>query len=242
MEKIKITGLMFLLIMVIAACNKDEGEGGKSTITGRILLKQYDKNFSVLHDSFYVGDQDVFIIYGDSEIHNDDIATNYDGTYSFKYLRPGNYTLCVYSDDTVPGSQKEIPVIKEITIDKKEQRIEAEDIIIYEVLDYNDGNSSISGTVHEINYLYNYTQIKDTAFAQDEDVFIVYDDDDYHFDDIETSHNGKFRFDNLIKGEYTIFVYSEDTTGASQDIPISINVKITDHLQHIDVGDIYIRD
>jgi hypothetical protein len=54
-------------------------------------------------------------------------------------------------------------------------------------------------------------------FHADQDVFIIYGDNDNLYDDnYKTSYDGSFGFESLRKGTYTIFVYSDcesDTNG-----------------------------
>ena len=54
-------------------------------------------------------------------------------------------------------------------------------------------------------------------YHADEEVYIIYGDEDNYYDDsYETSFDGSFRFENLRKGTYTVFIYSDcesDTTG-----------------------------
>lgn len=56
-------------------------------------------------------------------------------------------------------------------------------------------------------------------YHADEDVFIIYGDNDNLYDDnYKTSFDGSFGFESLRKGTYTIFVYSDceaDTNGLS---------------------------
>jgi GTPase SAR1 family protein len=56
-------------------------------------------------------------------------------------------------------------------------------------------------------------------YHADEDVFIIYGDNDNLYDDnYKTTFDGSFGFESLRKGTYTIFVYSEceaDTNGLS---------------------------
>ncbi len=234
--------VILLLITVLVSCNKEEGEGGQAIISGRVMVKQYDRNYKVLQDSFYAGGKDVYIVYGDDETFSDDTETGFDGTYNFKFLRPGDYTVFAYSEDTADNeSGKEITVIKKVNISKKEERVEIEDIVICESLEMNEGTASISGNVFEINYMNNFTVIKDTSFAQEEDVYIIFNDDPATINDRETHKDGSFRFDNLIKGDYEIYVYSEDTTGATQDIPIVRNISIDQKYQEETVEDLYVR-
>ena len=96
------------------------------------------------------------------------------------------------------------------------------------------GTSSIKGSVYKLSTYYNVmTQQIDTISYQldsKKDVYIIYSDDenDFYDDNIETNWNGKYRFDNLRKGDYTLFVYADSTDllNISYDYPIFKHVKI----------------
>ena len=90
----------FFLFIAFTACEKPAGEGGTSTITGKIYAREYNSNYTLLTAEYYAAKEDVYIIYGDDSIYSDDFKTNYDGSYEFKYLRKGKYTLFAYSDDS----------------------------------------------------------------------------------------------------------------------------------------------
>ena len=78
-----------------------------------------------------------------------------------------------------------------------------------------------------------YTLTPDTMAAAKTDVFLVYGDQAYFGDDVETGPDGMYQFEYLLPGEYTVFSYStlpsgekvaESTTvslarGAVQQVP-----------------------
>jgi len=120
-----------LFMFLFNACKKDEGLGGTSTITGKVLVRQYNANFTVKTEQYYAADEDVFIIYGDEDVYGDKVTTNYDGTFQFEYLREGNYKVFAYSEDSAAyPTQHEIPVIKNIKIDGKNKTVSAGTIVI----------------------------------------------------------------------------------------------------------------
>jgi hypothetical protein len=101
-------------IMIIAAsalllnsCKKYEGEGGKSSITGKIAIDEklyVNSNYSETI-SYDGAEEDVYIVYGtDDLIQDDKVSCNYDGTFTFKFLQPGMYTIYAYSDVFHKGS------------------------------------------------------------------------------------------------------------------------------------------
>ncbi|MEN9999401.1 MAG: hypothetical protein RI922_2391 [Bacteroidota bacterium] len=83
------------------SCKKYEGEGGKSSITGKIMIDQNLYINGVLSQtvSFDGAKEDVYLVYGDDDlIYDDKIEANYDGTFTFKYLQPGTYTIFAYNE------------------------------------------------------------------------------------------------------------------------------------------------
>jgi hypothetical protein len=91
------------------------------------------------------------------------------------------------------------------------------------------GNSVIKGTVIERSYTTfpsRYTE----AGAKDVDVYIIYGDNGNAFDDrTRTSFDGSYKFETLKKGDYRVFVYTEDTalTNFGNTIEIIQQVEIT---------------
>ncbi len=100
----------------MVGCTKPEGEGGTSVIYGKVYAFDYN-NSGVLQGEYYLPDEDVFIIYGDGDNYYDDsYKTSFDGSFRFQYLRPGTYTVFVYSDcETCPSGTEEITQVVEIT-------------------------------------------------------------------------------------------------------------------------------
>jgi hypothetical protein len=117
--------------ILFVSCEKEPGSGGKSTIYGKVLVKDYNSTFTVLEETYYGPEIWVYLIYGDDRDYGDRIQTGYDGTYEFKYLRPGTYHVYAYSKDSTLQTNALVPVIREIDVPKKKQDIEIEDIIIF---------------------------------------------------------------------------------------------------------------
>jgi len=88
-------------LLLFNSCKKYEGEGGRSSITGKIMVDEklyVNGNYSetVSYDG---AAEDVYIVYGtDDLIYDDKVECNYDGTFKFKYLEPGTYTIFTYSE------------------------------------------------------------------------------------------------------------------------------------------------
>ena len=236
MDKMK--RVIYLMIVAVFAfsCSKEEGEGGNSVITGKVMAKVYNNTFTHLLDSFYQPDADVYIIYGDDETYCDRYSTNWDGSYRFEYLRKGDYKVFVYSIDTTGNSSPvTAPVIIDVNLSGNSETKVVDDLVILDKCDYNDGTSSITGLVWVEDWNAERDNILDTYVGADEDVFIVFGDDPFYFDNVKTYHDGTFRFENLVKGTYTVYALSDPTT--RQLIPVSKEVTIDQDFQNIVIAD-----
>jgi len=83
--------------------------------------------------------------------------------------------------------------------------------------------------------------LQDGVFA-DEDVYIIYGDEDEFFDDnTKTNFNGNFKFSNLRKGTYKIFAYSKDKSDVLEPlIPVFEEIEIGGN-EDADIGTITIE-
>lgn len=240
--------LQFILVLLVftafSACEKSEGLGGTSSIRGNVFNTDYRPNFTSEVSGYDMPDEDVYIVYGSDDTYSDKVSTNYDGTFCFDYLREGNYTVFVYSDDsTMSSTAKNIVVKLELTLDKNENK-DVGVINIANELDYDDGGACISGKVYKINYNSNYTTVNEEYYSPDEDVFIVYGNDLTYFDKTKTAADGSFAFNNLIKGNYRIYAFSEDVTmeSVSNTVEISIDTVVQSNNQQIVLPDLIIAD
>lgn len=125
------------LLLFIIGCKKPEGKGGNSSIKGKVTLRKYNPSNQTFSLIYPAKDVDVYIIYGNDISYGDRIRTDYEGDFEFKYLRKGKYTIYVYSVDTIvykgpPANPKaeEIAVIKQVTITKNKQTVDAGEFII----------------------------------------------------------------------------------------------------------------
>lgn len=81
-----------------------ERDDGTASIIGKVYVKNFNPS-GVLNNSYYVGNERVFIKYEDDDSYYEDKRTNPDGTYRFDQLLPGNYTVFAYSNcDTLENS------------------------------------------------------------------------------------------------------------------------------------------
>ncbi|MEM7039952.1 MAG: hypothetical protein AAF570_23465 [Bacteroidota bacterium] len=103
------------------------------------------------------------------------------------------------------------------------------------------GLGTITGKIWALDYNAELTNLLGQYYAPGENVYIVYGDDEVYGDQMDTHHDGTFRFDFLRKGTYHIYAYSKDTTGVSiAELPIIKTVEITDRKQVVDIGELVI--
>ena len=117
--------------LLLFSCKKEEGEGGRASLKGKVYAKDYNASFSQLLNEYYAPEEDVYIIYGDHENYDDKVKTGPDGTYEFKRLRKGNYSVFVYSKDSTFTIASGVEAqYKSAEITKKEEVVELPDFII----------------------------------------------------------------------------------------------------------------
>lgn len=120
---------VILVSILLFSCKKGEGPGGTSTIKGTVQVEDYSG--SIFTGKEYPGaDIDVFIIYGDeSTMYDEKISTSYDGSFEFRYLRPGKYTVFVYSEEPT-DDQDLTAIIKTVEISGKNEEVTVGEITI----------------------------------------------------------------------------------------------------------------
>ena len=122
---------IIISILLLSGCEKEAGEGGTSSITGKVWVLDYNSEYTEINATYYGQKEDVFIIYGDEVVYGNAFETNYDGTYKFDHLRKGKYRIYAYSEDTtglVPGGT--FPVIREVEITENKQDLVIDDLVI----------------------------------------------------------------------------------------------------------------
>ena len=125
------TSLKFLFITVlvlsIIGCRKEAGEGGNSSIIGKVKTMEYSNGWLV--EEYYTPEVRVYIMYGNNTIYDDDMRTHFDGSYQFDFLYPGSYTVYTYSECDTCASGTEVKMAT-VEITDKDQVVEVPDIVI----------------------------------------------------------------------------------------------------------------
>ena len=102
------------------------------------------------------------------------------------------------------------------------------------------GDASIKGSVFVKHYNSTFTQFISEYPGADVYVYLIFGNDISYGKRIKTTYDGQFEFKYLYQGDYTVYVYSIDSTLTvpGGTIPIIQKVNITDRKQTVDVGTI----
>jgi hypothetical protein len=107
-------------------------DDGTAKIKGRVKVIDYLEASLpnlVVEKSYYVAEQEVYLTYGDHSYYDERIRTQYDGTFEFGKLIPGDYLVFLYSDD-VSGESDKVAVKLEVKITSLEQVVDLGEIVI----------------------------------------------------------------------------------------------------------------
>ena len=87
------------------------------------------------------------------------------------------------------------------------------------------GTGTVQGMVKLVHHPDDdYTLTPDTLVAAKTDVFIIYGDEAYFGNDVETNADGLYRFEYLLPGSYTVFSYS--TLPSGEKVAVSETVEL----------------
>ena len=102
------------------------------------------------------------------------------------------------------------------------------------------GTGMVQGYVKLVHHPDNdYTLTPDTMAAAKTDVFIIYGDEAYYGDDVETGSDGMYQFEYLLPGNYTVFAYS--TLPSGEKVAVSKTVDLARGAV-VQVPTLYIHD
>lgn len=122
MNRIFLISALFLFTSsMLCSCKKVEGEGGSSSITGKIIANKKN-SAGVTIATFPATDHKVFIIYGAGNVHDDKTETSHDGSFKFSFLEKGDYTIYTYEDCNTCASGDAVKIIA-TTISKAKEEV-----------------------------------------------------------------------------------------------------------------------
>ncbi len=124
----KVFWLVCLCFLLIESCTKGPGEGGTSTIRGKVFIQNINGS-GELQAEYYAPEERVYLIFGDDDFYGIDIRTSYDGSYEFQYLKNGSYTVFAYSDcDSCASTVTAMKLNAEIT--SNHSTVELPDLVL----------------------------------------------------------------------------------------------------------------
>jgi len=231
--------LLFTLFFLVSSCEKNEGTGGTGSITGTIVEKFYNDDFSSLIYERPAVDEEVYVLYGEDNTLGDRVFTGIKGDFSFKYLYPGRYYVYYSSKDSASLLDEDQENLYLVSLERGEE-VDLGRLEKLSTLDFDDGAAKIKGVVREINYVNESSWpnliIENIDFAHEQEVYLTYGNHTFYDERIRTQFDGYFEFGNLIPGDYLIFLYSEDVTGDTEHVVLKFEVTITEFDQVVDLG------
>jgi len=132
-------GMPFLsaLACLMVSCTPTPGDGGRASIVGhvqeeaRVLLSDPSTAFP----GYPATDRNVFLIYGNNVGPDDEVETNHEGDFVFPWLRPGDYTVYVYSEDTSGvNPPRDMAVVQHLTIASAKETVVLDTLRIFKDL------------------------------------------------------------------------------------------------------------
>ena len=207
--------LLATLAIFAISCNK-EGEGGTGTIQGKIYKVNHpDDEYSLAADTIPGAKEDVFIVYGDDTFYGDDTEAGDDGTYRFRYLTPGEYTIYAYSE---LATGEKVAEKRTVTL-KRGQTLDVEDIYIHRGKAY--GTSMIRGRVSATYFDKNGDIV--TTNAYEHRVYVKRLNDTYHIDDTRVGADGYYYFQKLLPDTYVVYTFGEN----ADEVPYLVSDTVT---------------
>ncbi len=240
-----ISVLFMAVLSGFTSCEKSEGKGGTGSISGSIMEHFYNDDYSDHLFQAPAVDEEIFIMYGDDNILDDNTFTGLTGDFRFKYLYPGRYYIYYKTQDSTRSLDWNVEKFYLVELGNGEH-VNLGNLDKLSTLDYNDGTSTIRGQVQEIKYedesRWPNLVIEYTAPAYEHEIYLTYANHTYYDKRIRTQHDGTFEFDELIPGEYLVFLYSEDVTRVVDKVVLKFEVTVTENEQVVDIGRITIEN
>lgn len=110
------------------SCSLTPGEGGTSSITGKVYLKEVNGS-GIVTAEYFAPEENVYILFNEDSIYDESTKTSFNGAYQFQFLRKGTYTIFAYSNTSSLTNFQE-PFSVEVEISENNQNVEAPLIVI----------------------------------------------------------------------------------------------------------------
>ncbi|MBR5433052.1 MAG: hypothetical protein IK117_01290 [Bacteroidales bacterium] len=209
----KISLIVFALGLLIS-CSPDEGKGGLASIEGVVMVQNLNALQEQSGAPYPATDYDVYISYGNSGLADDKTRTSHNGVFQFSNLTKGEYSVFVYSDDTVSNAKyPRLTFSQSVSLDSKKDEAKVDQFTVYRHMDYDDGNGVATGHVKEYlcTTVGTLTSIEDSIPSQETSVYLQYENSDIILERYRTDADGNFTISQLIPGKYRVFALSEES-------------------------------
>lgn len=240
---------VFLISITLLSCNKEEGPGGTSSIQGTVTAREFEPSRPEITEVIFSSGGS--LEHGDYWILNTPIG----GTYY--YIWYNNPTWVSDGDPTLEGRTG-----IEVSFNYSDSNIEiatntntaltavvSADFSIVQQSDVLILTNKLAGYVPDANNMTTGFELNIADQGQDDymgsesltadaEVYILYGDDEVFGDQTRTGGDGEFRFTNLVKGNYTIYVVSQDTTNPEAGIKNTVTISIDKNKSVVDAGNL----
>lgn len=231
------------------ACNKDEGPGGTSSIEGTVTGREFEPSRGEITEVIFTAGSE--LEHGDYWILNTPVG----GT--FYYIWYENPTWITDGDPHLDG-RTGIPVsfnYSDSNLDIATNTsaaltsIASSDFSISLQNDVMILTNKKAGYVPDANKVSTNFELNIGDQGQDEyygsesplsdiEVYILYGDDTVYGDQTRTGGDGEYRFTNLVKGTYTVYVVSQDTLNPEGFVKSATSVTIDENKSVVSAGNL----
>ena len=244
------TILTICAAVLLIACNKTEGPGGTSSITGFVKSQDHQsaqveisevlftQGLSVEHGDYWVLNNPIgveqFYIYYDNPTWPSDANPNLAG-------RTGIAVEFNYSDSNVEIATHTMEEIETIASDHFSLTRNVDIVTITNKAAGETANADKVTSPFEISTTQSGKNeaILTSQPAVDEKVYLVYGENDVFGELERTGGNGEYIFNNLTQGNYTVYCVSKDTVSGG-NTTIMQAVEITSNKTVVTAGEINI--
>ena len=237
---IKYFFILSSLALTLASCSKEEGEGGRSSISGTITGTEISSARAEITEITTVPgneikSQDFFLLNTPSSLANYAIWFRDINNVMGAPIITGRTLIVIdYSSssstniDMATSLESALNAISgtPFTVSRTNDFLTITNNSSGYTTDADNATSKL--IVDVITQGRDQITLQSGAFA-DEDVYIVYgDEDDIYDDNVKTNFDGTFEFNNLRKGKYKVFAYSKDES--------NITTPLTPVFKEIEIG------
>jgi hypothetical protein len=244
------TILICMAATLLIACNKTEGPGGTSSITGFVKSQNHEsarveisevlftQGLSVEHGDYWVLNNPVgaeqFYIYYDNPTWPSESDPGLTG-------RTGIEISFNYSDSNVEIASNTMDGIETAASDHYTLSRNVDIVTITNKVIGETANADKVTSPFEISTTQSgkSASLESLVPAIDEKVYLIYGDKDVYGELGRTGGNGEYIFNNLTQGSYSVYCVSKDTASGSTTT-ISETIEITANKTVVTAGEIQI--